>query len=110
MTKNKLKIKKNDKVIILAGKDKGKKGDVIKVFPKEMKVLVSGINKAKKSVRPTQYNPQGGIIDIEKPIHYSNVALVDPKTESATRIGYKILDDGKKVRYSKKSKEIFDNA
>jgi len=110
MNKNKLKIKKNDKVVVLVGKDKGKKGSVIKVLPKEMKLVIGGINKAKKSVKPNQYNPQGGFVELEKPIHYSNVALIDPKTEMPTKVGYKILEDGKKVRFAKKSKEVFDNA
>ena len=105
----KLRIKKGDKVIILTGKDRGKRGEVIKVFPAEMKLLVSGINIAKKHVKPSQVHPNGGIIAKEMPIHYSNVALLDPKVDLPTRVGYKILEDGKKVRVAKRSNEIIDN-
>lgn len=104
----KLKIKKGDKVIVLTGKDKGKQGDVIAVLPKENKVRVTGVNIAKKHQRAGMEGA-GGIIDIEKPIHASNVALVDPKNGGATKVGYKRLDDGKKVRFAKKSGEVIDN-
>ncbi len=105
----KLKIKKGDKVLVISGKDKGKKGDVVKVIPKEMRLVVSGINVAKKHVKPSQANPQGGILSKELPIHYSNVQLLDPKTDMGTKVGYKLLADGKKVRFAKKSGEIIDN-
>ena len=109
MIKNKLKIKKGDQVIILTGKDKGKKGEVMKVFPSEMKVMVTGIAIAKKHMKPSRANPNGGIISFEKPIHYSNVAMVDPKAGLPTKIGYKILEDGKKVRFARRSNEMIDN-
>jgi len=101
-------VKKGDTVIVIAGKDKGKKGRVLAAYPKKERVLVEGINLVKKHTRPSQSNPQGGIVTQEAPIHVSNVALIDPKTGTATRIGYKVLENGKKVRYAKKSGEIID--
>jgi large subunit ribosomal protein L24 len=101
-----LAIRKNDQVMVLAGKDKGKSGRVIQVDVKNQRVLVETINKVKKAQRRTQDNPQGGFIDIEKPIHISNVSLIDKKTNKPTRIGMKILTDGSKVRVSKRSGEV----
>jgi large subunit ribosomal protein L24 len=109
MKKAKLKVKKGDQVIVLTGKDKGKKGEVMKVFPTEMKVLVTGVAIAKKHMKPSRVNPNGGIVSFEKPIHYSNVAIVDPKVGLPTKVGYKILEDGKKVRFARRSKEMIDN-
>ncbi len=102
---HKLKIKKGDKVQVVTGKNKGKVGDVIKVFPSENRVIVSGVNLAKKHTKPSQTS-EGGIIQKELPIHVSNVSHVDPKTNEITKIGYKTLEDGKKVRFAKKSGEI----
>ncbi|USG66064.1 50S ribosomal protein L24 [Brevibacillus ruminantium] len=101
-------VKKGDTVIVITGKDKGKKGRVLAAYPKKDRVLVEGINLIKKHSRPTQTNPQGGIVTQEAPIHVSNVSLIDPKSGAATRIGYKVLDNGKKVRYAKKSGEVLD--
>ena len=101
-----LGIKKNDKVMVIAGKDKGKTGKVLKVFPAGNKVLVEKINIAKKARRKTQQDQQGGFIDIEVPLHISNVMLVDKKTNQPTRFGAKILKDGSKVRVSKKTGEV----
>lgn len=101
----KLKVKKGDKVKVITGKNKGKVGDVIKVLPTENKVVVSGVNLVKKHTKPTQTS-EGGIVQKELPIHVSNVSHVDPKTGAATKVGYKILEDGKKVRFAKKSGEI----
>ena len=101
-----LRIKKNDKVMVIAGKDKGKSGKVLSVFVQEQKVLVEKINMAKKSHRKTQQDQQGGFVEIEVPIHISNVMLIDKKTNQPTRFGAKILKDGTKVRISKKSGEI----
>ena len=103
----KLKLKKGDKVIVITGKDKGKTGEITKVFVKENKVLVSGINMAKRHTKPSQENA-GGIISKEMPIHISNVAFVDPKTSKATRLGVKMDKDGRKVRVAKKSGEVVD--
>jgi len=97
-----MKIKTGDTVIVLSGDDKGKTGKVLKVLPKENKVVVEGVNGAKKHVKPSQANPQGSVKDINLPLDASNVALVDPKTGKATRVGYKMVD-GKKVRIAKKS-------
>lgn len=101
-------VKKGDTVFVITGKDKGKKGRVIAAYPKKNKVLVEGINMVKKHAKPTQANPQGGIINQEAPIHVSNVMLVDPKTGEPTRVGYKILENGKKIRIAKKSGEPID--
>lgn len=105
---NKLHVKKDDTVIVITGKDKGKKGRVIASYPRENRVLVEGVNMVKKHAKPSQQNPQGGIINQEAPIHVSNVMLVDPKSGQATRIGYKVLDNGDKVRVAKKSGAVID--
>ncbi len=106
-TKNKLKIKKGDQVIVLTGKDKGAKGEVVKTLPAERRVIVQGVNVVKKHERPTQFS-QGGIVQKELSIHVSNVALADPKNGKATRVGYTTLKDGKKVRVAKKSGETVE--
>jgi large subunit ribosomal protein L24 len=93
---NKLHVKKDDNVIVISGKDKGKKGRVIAAYPRENRVLVEGVNIVKKHARPSQANPQGGIIEQEAAIHVSNVMHIDPKSGKVTRIGYKVLDNGKK--------------
>lgn len=108
MSKPKLHVKKGDKVKVIAGKDKGKEGEILKAFPAESRVIVKGVNIIKKHVRPSQDNPQGGIIEKEAPIHSSNVMIVCKKTGKPSRIGKRILDNGKKVRYCKKSGEIID--
>lgn len=105
MTQPKLKIKKGDTVIVLTGKDKGAKGEVLSVMPTESRVVVKGVNVAKKHVKPSQLDPQGGIKAVELPIHVSNVALADPKSGKATRVGYKVGKDGKKTRIARKSGE-----
>ncbi|HZG15175.1 MAG TPA: 50S ribosomal protein L24 [Candidatus Bathyarchaeia archaeon] len=101
-------VKKGDTVIVITGKDKGKKGRVLASYPKKDRVLVEGINLVKKHTRPSQSNPQGGIVTQEAPIHVSNVSLIDPKSGKPTRIGYKVLDNGTKVRVAKKSGEVID--
>jgi large subunit ribosomal protein L24 len=100
-------IKKDDDVIVIAGRDKGKKGKVLKVFPKEDRALVRGVNVVKRHQRQTQ-KEQGGIVSKEAPIHLSNIAHVDPKSGTATRIGFKTMADGSKVRFAKKSGEVID--
>ncbi len=104
---NNLKIKKGDRVIVLAGRSKGKTGDVLQVFPKQDRLIVQGVNMVKRHTRPTQ-TTAGGIIEKEASIHISNLAHIDPKTSMATRVGYKTLEDGRKVRFAKKSGEIID--
>jgi large subunit ribosomal protein L24 len=101
------KIKKGDAVIVLTGKDKGRKGTVNKVLPEDNRAFVTGINMVSRHVKPSQANPQGGIIRKEASIHLSNLALADPKTGEATRVGFKI-DGDKKVRYAKKSGEVIN--
>ena len=95
-------IKKNDKVKVIAGKVKGKEGTVEKVFPSKECVIVKGVNIVKKHQKPTNANPNGGIVEVEAPIHVSNVMLIDPSNNEPTRVGFKI-EDGKKVRVSKKT-------
>jgi large subunit ribosomal protein L24 len=106
--RKKFKIKSGDKVIVIAGKDKGKVGKVLKVLRDEEKVIVEGVRVVKKHLKPSQKYPEGGIIEKEAPIHISNVMLVDPKTNQPTRVGIKFLEDGRKVRYAKRSGEIID--
>ena len=99
-----LKIKKGDKVVILSGKDKGKHGEVTKSFPKDSKVIVSGVNIATRHRKPTQAEPQGGLVRTEAPLHVSKVAIEDPKTGKPTRVRFEV-QDGKKVRVAVKSGE-----
>ena len=102
---SKLHIKKGDTVIVNAGNSKGQKGKVLRVLVKEQRAVVEGINMVSKSTKPNAQHPQGGIIKQEAPIHISNLNVVDPKTGEATRIGRRIGDNGKLVRYAKKSGE-----
>lgn len=107
MTATKMKIKKGDTVIVLTGKDKGAKGEVLKVMPDENRVVVQGINVAKKHQKASAAGA-GGIQNKESPIHASNVALMDPKSQKATRVGYKTSADGKKVRVARASGETIE--
>lgn len=102
-----MKIKKGDKVIVIAGADKGKVGIVQKSFPKLERVVVEGVNVRKKHQKPRQNNPEGSIVEIYAPIHVSNVAIYDAKEKKASRVGYRVVD-GKKVRYSKASNTNLD--
>ena len=101
------KIKKGDRVVVLAGKDKGRQGTVLKVLPKEDRVFVGGVNMVKRHTRPRQSDPQGGIKHKEAALHISNVAFVDPKSGEPTRVGFRMEGD-KKVRFAKKSGEVID--
>jgi large subunit ribosomal protein L24 len=104
-----LKIKKNDLVLVVAGNDRGKRGKVLKVYPEKRRIVVEGVHFIKRHQRPTQSNPQGGIITREGPIHISNVMLIDPKTGKSTRVGRKMLGEGEsrtRVRYAKASNEM----
>ena len=101
------RIQKNDMVKVIAGNFKGYEGKVLKVYPKDDRVIVEGVNFVKKALRPTQQNPQGGIAEKEAPIHISNVQLLH--NGEPTKIGYKILDNGEKVRVAKNTGEIIDN-
>ena len=100
-------VRKGDKVVVISGSDKGKKGSVLKVFPKQSRALVQGVNVVKRHQRQTQ-SQQAGIVTKESPIHLSNIAHADPKTGKATRIGFKTLGDGRRVRFAKKSGEVID--
>lgn len=102
------KIKKGDTVVVLAGKDKGKTGEVTRVDPKASKVVVSGVNVAVRHRKPSQANPQGGLDRFEAPLHISNVALTDPKSGKATRVRIETGKDGNKVRVAAKSGEKID--
>jgi len=101
------KIRKGDRVVVLTGKDKGRQGSVLKVLPKESRVVVEGLNMVQRHTRPTQADPQGGIKHKEAPLHVSNVALVDPKSGGPTKVGFRI-EGGKKVRFAKKSGEVIN--
>jgi large subunit ribosomal protein L24 len=100
------KIKKGDRVVVLAGKDKGRQGAVSKVFPKESRVLVDGLNMVQRHTRPSQGDPQGGIKNKEAPLHVSNVAVVDSKGKP-TRVGFR-MDGDKKVRFAKTTGEVIN--
>lgn len=102
-----LKIKKGDHVVVLTGKDKGKKGEVLKVLPSENRAVVQGVAQVRKHQRQTA-SQEGGIITKEAPIHISNLALEDPKDGQPTRVGYKFLKDGRKVRFARRSGEVID--
>ena len=100
-----MNLKVGDKVVVIAGKDKGKEGKIIKTLKNDNKVVVEGINMVTKHVKPSAQNENGGIIKVEAPIHVSNVMILDPKTKKRTRIAHEIDDKGKKQRISVKSKE-----
>jgi len=102
------KIKKGDRVVVLAGKDKGKGGEVLQVYPKESRVIVSGVTMVKRHTAPSQMNA-GGIVEKEAPLHVSNVAHADPKDGKPTRVGFKMLEGDRKVRYAKRSGEVIDS-
>ena len=103
----KMKVKKGDQVIVITGRDKGKKGEVLMVLPKLNRVVVQGVNMVKRHTRATR-TTQGGILDKEAPIHASNIAHIDPTSGKATRVGFKMLEDGRKVRFAKASGELID--
>ena len=101
------KMKKGDKGVILTGRDKGKSGEVVQVMPKETRALVSGVNLVKRHQRQTQ-TQEAGIISKEAPVHLSNLALADPKDGKPTRVGFNVLEDGRKVRFAKRSGDLID--
>ncbi len=102
-----MKLKVGDKVVVIAGKDKGKEGKIIRTLRGENKVVVEGVNKIKKHVKPTG-NEAGSIVEMEAPLHASNVMIIDPKTKKGTRIGHTTDKEGKKIRVSRKSNEKLD--
>jgi large subunit ribosomal protein L24 len=103
----KFKIKKGDRVVVTTGRDKGKSGEVLAVQRDRNRVVVQGVNLVKRHQKPSQ-TAQGGIIEKEASVHISNVAHIDPKTDQPTRVGYRLLDDGRKVRFAKGSSEVID--
>ena len=102
-----MKIRKGDRVKVIAGRSKGKIGDVLRVLPAESRVVVSGVNVIKRHTKPGRADA-GGIIEREAAIHVSNVALLDPKSDKPTKVGFKFLDDGRKVRFARASGETID--
>jgi large subunit ribosomal protein L24 len=103
----KLKIRKGDRVVVRTGRDKGKVGEVLRVYPEDNRALVQGVNLARRHQKQTA-GQEGGIISKEMPIHISNIALRDPKDGKPTKVGYKLLKDGKKVRFARNSGEVID--
>ncbi len=103
----KFKIRKGDNVVVVSGRDKGKKGSILQVLRRDDRVLVDGVNMVKRHTRPSGAQP-GGIVEKEAPIHVSNIALADPKDGTATRVGHRFLEDGRKVRFAKRSGEVID--
>jgi len=103
----KFAVKKGDKVVVLTGKDKGKTGEVLSVVREDRRAIVSGVNMVKRHTKQSQ-TEAGGIVEKEASIHMSNIALQDPKDGKATRVGYKTLEDGRKVRFAKRSGEVID--
>ena len=101
-----LHVRKGDTVMVIAGDDKGKSGEVLAVFPRKRKVLVQGINTVYRHLRPSRQHPQGGRIQKEMPINISNVLPVDPKTAQPTRVGFRTESDGSKVRFARKSGQV----
>jgi len=101
------KIKKGDKVVVLTGRDTGRTGEVVQVMPKDEKALVRGVNMVKRHQKQSM-NQEGGIISKEAPIHLSNLALADPKDGKPTRVGFRVLEDGRKVRFAKRSGDLID--
>ena len=101
------KFNKGDTVTVLAGKDKGKRGEILRVLRVESRLLVRGVNIVKRHTRPSQ-TTQGGIVEQEASIHVSNVSHIDPKSDEATRVGFKLMEDGSKVRFAKRSGEVID--
>jgi large subunit ribosomal protein L24 len=107
MPKPKLKIKKDDNVVVISGRDKGKQGKVLRVFPTESRAIVQGVHIARRHTKPRMGDP-GGIVEKEATIHISNLAHIDPQTNKPTRIGYRLLNDGRKVRVARRSGEVID--
>ena len=103
-----MKVHKGDRVVVLSGKDKGKEGTVMVAMPREGKVIVEGVNVAKRHQKPTRAMQQGGILDKPMPIDVSNVVLLDPTDNKPTKVGVRVADDGERVRYSKRTDKVID--
>ena len=104
----KFKIKKGDKVVVTTGREKGKSGEVLRVLRQEDRVLVQGVNMIKRHQRPSQISP-GGILEKEAPLHISNVALIDPKSDLPTKVGYRMVEGDRKIRFARRSGEPIDS-
>ncbi|GAC1341439.1 MAG: 50S ribosomal protein L24 [Acetobacteraceae bacterium] len=102
------RIRKGDTVVVITGSDKGKRGEVLTVMPKDNRAVVQGVNIAKRHTKPTGMGQPGGIIEREATIHLSNIMLVDPKTDKPTRVGFRVLDDGRKVRVNRASGDVIE--
>jgi len=102
------RIRKGATVVVITGSDKGKRGEVLTVLPKDDRAIVQGVNVAKRHTKPSAANQQGGIVEREATIHLSNLALVDPQTNKPTRVGFRVLDDGRKVRFARPSGAVFE--
>lgn len=107
MTTAKLKVRRGDTVVVVTGRDKGKQGEVLRAMPGRRRVVVQGVNMVRRHAKPTPASP-GGMLEKEAPLDVSNVALIDPKDGKPTRVGFRRLEDGRKVRYAKRSGEVFD--
>jgi large subunit ribosomal protein L24 len=108
VTARKFRIKKGDRVVVITGRDRGRQGEVLRVLRKDERLIVQGVNMVKRHQRPSAGHP-GGIVDKEAPIHISNVAHIDPDGGRPTRVGYRTLDDGRKVRFARRSGEVIDH-
>ena len=102
------RIRKGDTVLVISGADRGRRGEVLRVFPKENRAVVQGANVATKHTKPQGLGQPGGIVHVEAPIHLSNLKLIDPKTDKPTRVGFRVLEDGRKVRVAKRSGDLID--
>ena len=102
------RIKKGDRVMVMTGADKGKRGEVLTVLPKDNRAVVQGVNIAKRHTKPSGMGQPGGIVEKEATIHLSNIALIDPKTDKPTKVGFRVLDDGRKVRVSRSSGDVIE--
>ncbi|MBV9750752.1 MAG: 50S ribosomal protein L24 [Acetobacteraceae bacterium] len=102
------RIRKGDRVLVIAGADKGKRGDVLRVMPKENRAVVQGVRMAKHHRKPTGLGQPGGIVEQEAPIHLSNLMLLDPKNDQPTRVGFRVLEDGRKVRVARKTGQVIE--
>ncbi len=103
------RIRKGDQVVVITGADKGRRGEVLRVLPKEDRAVVQGVNMVKRHTKPTGMGAPGGIIEKEATIHLSNVMLVDPKTDKPTKVGFRALEDGRKVRVAKATGEVIES-
>ena len=103
------RIKKGDTVLVISGADRGKRGEVLRVRPTDNRAVVQGVNVAKKHTKPTGMGSPGGIVSIEASVHLSNLKLVDPKTDKPTKVGFRVLDDGRKVRVAKATGNVIES-